>query len=366
MKIAQICFSGTGGHSSVVFSLVSADHKKNHEWFVGFIGNEDLSEVNECQAKKFKLHYKSFIFNKGQRIKAWYKLYKWLVLSKPLSVICHSSSMIFPCYAYSIIYPCKLISVEHQSNAHKKMTDWIFGFFSMLLSNQVILLTKNYLFELKKAYRPFFISSRFLLIPNGIDLSVFKCNKSNLSNITTSKEITLGMAARFAEPKRQMLLIHVVKMLNQIQSQYIFKLSFAGSGPNESHCKIFASELNIMSSVAFNGFLKEAELVNWFSDIDIYVHATDGETLSTSLLQAMSLRLPIIASNVSGVSNLLHQEDLYGILTPNKAKNFLDEVLSLVRSPEKYEKMIEQSYKKVSKEYSNDQMLKSYLRALSK
>ena len=62
MKIAQICFSGTGGHSSVVFSLVSADHKKNHEWFVGFIGNEDLSEVNECQAKKFKLHYKSFIF----------------------------------------------------------------------------------------------------------------------------------------------------------------------------------------------------------------------------------------------------------------------------------------------------------------
>lgn len=236
----------------------------------------------------------------------------------------------------------------------------------MLLSNQVILLTKNYLFELKKTYRRFFISSRFLLIPNGIDLNVFKCNKSNLLNITTSKEITLGMAARFAEPKRQMLLIDVVKKLNQIQSQYIFKLSFAGSGPNESHCKNFASELNIMPSVAFNGFLKEAELVNWFSDIDIYVHATDGETLSTSLLQAMSLRLPIIASNVSGVSNLLHQEDLYGILTPNRAKNFLDEVLSLVRSPEKYEKMIEQSYKKVSKEYSNDQMLKSYLRALSK
>ena len=42
MKIAQICFSGLGGHSGVVFPLISADLSKQHEWFIGFVGNTPI------------------------------------------------------------------------------------------------------------------------------------------------------------------------------------------------------------------------------------------------------------------------------------------------------------------------------------
>jgi glycosyltransferase involved in cell wall biosynthesis len=366
MKIAQICFSGTGGHTSVVFSLVAADNLKKHEWLIGFIGNEPLSDENAWQSKKFYLTHKHFLFRSGIRIRAWFKLYRWLKDERPMSIICHSTSMILPCFLYSIVHSSKLICVEHQANAHKNISDWVFGFFSMLLASKVIILTPTYLSELKKAYGLCWLSSRFSVIPNGIDLNIFSFNKNNLTDFSQVKEVTLGMAARFAKPKRQKLLIDLVRHLNQTQSDYTFKLSFAGDGPNYNDCQLFADQREVSSIVSFHGFLNESELIEWFRQIDLYVHATDGETLSTALLQAMSLGLPILASNVAGVTDLLHQEDSYGATAINTVINFAEKTLELVYSPDQHKQAIKMGYKKVARDYSNQKMLERYLAVLTK
>ena len=52
----------------------------------------------------------------------------------------------------------------------------------------------------------------------------------------------------------------------------------------------------------FDGFLSEDELI-LYKKMKIYLHLSKDETTSTSILQAMSLSLPIIASNIGGNKN---------------------------------------------------------------
>ena len=56
--------------------------------------------------------------------------------------------------------------------------------------------------------------------------------------------------------------------------------------------------------------------------INVYIHATDVETLSISILQAMSAGLPILASDVDGISNLLYQEARFGSCVANDEGSF--------------------------------------------
>jgi glycosyltransferase involved in cell wall biosynthesis len=364
MKIAQICFPGLGGHSSVVFSLISADITKQHEWLIGFIGNEPVSKSNIYQCNSYSINYKGFIYKKKSRLVAWLDLFRWLKKSQPKFVICHSVTMLLPCLLYSALTLSRLIMVEHTPNSQKKLAEWIFGFLSMLFSRQVIILTQNYLQEIKHSYKCFFMPSKFTIVPNGIDANVFKKTKVKQADFYKHREIILGMAARFSENKKHNLLIEALDYLNTTQSNFKFKLSLAGNGTTLKNCMLLAKDKKIDSLVDFKGFLNEAELVDWFQGIDIYLHATDGETLSTSILQAMSCGLPIIASDIPGVSNLLNQEEIYGIISKNDVSSFSNKIIDLVNSPDKMRDISENAMLKASSDYSNTKMLESYISVL--
>ena len=361
MNIAQICFSGLGGHSSVVFSLISADIKKNNYWLVGFVGNEPVSDQNLSQCLKHSVDYSYFLYKKPKRIYVWVQLFRWLQKSKPRYIICHSSSMIFPCFLYSKIYSARLVSVEHTPNSQKKTFEWIFGFLSMLLSSKVIILTHSYLKEIQKAYKNFYLSSRFTIVPNGIDTNVFKLSNSKPLSIHQKDEIILGMAARFSSQKKQDFLIELVESLNHSQSRYRFILKLAGDGETMKKCQILVQNKAINSSVIFSGFLEERELVDWFEGIDIYLHATDGETLSTSILQAMSCEVPIIASDIPGVTNLLKQEKVFGITSKNTILEFSNNIINLLSDPNTIKDITKNAREKVLSDYSNLEMLKKYI-----
>ena len=264
-----------------------------------------------------------------------------------------------------MIYSARLISVEHTPNSQKNFFEWIFGFLSMLLSSKVIILTHSYLEEIKKAYKKFYFSSRFTIVPNGIDANVFKPFKNQLLNINQNNEIILGMAARFSSQKKQDFLIELVESLNINQSRYKFKLKLAGDGETMSKCQTLVKQKGIDSSVIYSGFLEEQELVDWFKEINIYVHATDGETLSTSILQAMSCGLPIIASDIPGVSNLLNQEKVFGITSKNTIPDFSRKIINLLDTPSILVNISENAREKVLNDYSNIEMLKKYLISLS-
>jgi glycosyltransferase involved in cell wall biosynthesis len=72
-----------------------------------------------------------------------------------------------------------------------------------------------------------------------------------------------------------------------------------------------------IEQVNFSGVLDEQELIDFFVDLDIYVHSSLGETMSTSIMQAMACGLPVVCSNIDGINNVI-EHGKNGLLVESK------------------------------------------------
>ena len=170
------------------------------------------------------------------------------------------------------------------------------------------------------------------------------------------------MAARMVPDKLHHLLIEIFSENRVFFSQNNIKLLFAGDGIliNSLKKKILDEKINKL--IVFNGSLKEEELIKWFKKLDMYVHLSKDETTSTSIIQAMSMSLPIIASNIGGNKNLLKFKDKRSnlILVKNKKHDVYVKIEELIKNKEKRKKMSKLARITAEKFYSCERMFKDY------
>ena len=364
MKIAQICFSGLGGHSGVVFPLISADYSRDHEWFIGFVGNTQLLSDFRKRCHDLNINYAKFHFYSGLPFFQWIKLFFWLKKIGPNSIICHNPTFILPCKMYSLLHSSRLITVEHTNNKLKRIREWIFTYLSFILANSVVVLTKEYKNELKKFILKNFYEKKIFVISNGIDTNLFPLTDKIQGNKIANNSLNIGMAARFTETKMHELLIAMLKKIRESDTKFEVQLYFAGDGPKQKKLQDLVRYEGLESFVTFDGLLDERELANWYQKLDIYAHASSGETLSISLLQAMSCGLPIVASDVDGISNLLKQDQEYGYCISNDPMLFADAVINISKDRFKAKQMGLKASAMIKEKHSHKKMLCKYLSLL--
>ena len=77
-----------------------------------------------------------------------------------------------------------------------------------------------------------------------------------------------------------------------------------GDGDQKNELLKESAALQLTDRVEFTGMLAENELIDLMRSLDIYVHASMGETMSTAIMQAMASGKPIVASDVPGIKNM--------------------------------------------------------------
>jgi glycosyltransferase involved in cell wall biosynthesis len=361
LKIVQICYSGLGGHSGVAFPLVSADLDNKHDWSIGFVGNTSMIPDFKYKCQDLNIQYEQFKFRFGLPFIQWFQLFRWLRAINPESIICHNPSFIIPCKFYSIFYSARLLVVEHTNNKLKRNREWVFSYLSMLLAHVVVTLTPDYRNELKEKFSLSFQQKKFFIIPNGIDTNIFSFIKKDCAKRSRDQIFRIGMAARFSDSKKQDLLIEMMKHLNASKPEFSIHLSLAGNGPELIRVKNLVKSYDLGSIITFDGLLNESDLAKWYTTLDLYAHASSGETLSISILQAMSCGVPIIASDVDGISNLLNQDETYGLCIDNTDIFFADAASYISENASEARLMSDRASAVVKKYYSNRAMLENYL-----
>jgi Glycosyltransferase len=359
MRVCQITYSGFGGLGSVVFSLIEADIVDSNEWAIGFIGDLPLDYTYPPRCERNGVEFLSFRSVSGKPYRAWLELAGWLGKTKPDVVICHSINSIFACRWYAWRHRATLITVEHTSNQVKSRMGWLFSRLCMLMADRVVVLTDEYRKELRQAHGWLYRAAKVRLIPNGVDTAQF--HPSTSSAAKHGSTIKLGMAARFSFSKRQDLLVDVMVALANLRPDLSFELHFAGNGEEVQRVQALAGNSPDAAHIYFDGLLNEAQMAEWLRDLDVYVHATDGETLSTSLLQAMSTGLPIVASDVPGVNNLLGADTEYGLCVANDALSFAHAILKVAEGTGFSSVLATRARGRVLENYSHQVMLQRYL-----
>jgi glycosyltransferase involved in cell wall biosynthesis len=355
--ITQIAYTGFGGLGSVIFSLIAADTPQDRRWAIGFIGDQPLDPGYRFQCETAQIDHAAFQTLRGRPYAAWLRLSRWLGHTRPDVVVCHSLTSVLPCRWYAWWHRACLVVVEHTANEVKTQREWAASRLAMLLADRVVLLTDEYRAQLASTHRWLFRPHKIRIVPNGVDTATF--HPATTRRARTA--LRLGMAGRFSFSKKQGLLVMVTERVRQLRPELDVILSLAGDGPELERVRARAQGSPVAGAIHFEGLMTEHAVARWLRTLDIYVHATDGETLSTALLQAMATGLPIVASKIPGVQNLLGKPGEFGRCVDNDVNAFADAILECIDEPDHAARMGARARARAEAAYSQSVMLERYL-----
>jgi glycosyltransferase involved in cell wall biosynthesis len=305
LKLVQIVFSGLGGHSSVGFSLIDADLGRKYSHTVIFYGIEEVSEGYKNKCDEMGIDYFFVKKQAGLDIHSQKQIISLLKKIEPDIILLHAISIILPVSYYCLFHKTRLISVEHQSNELKTKKDWILSLLIMALSEKTVYLTGLYRAQVKKKLGFVFRSKKSKVINNGINTAVFNAVNDN-TGIDERQDKAIGMLSRFTENKDHLVLLEAFDLLlKKNDNRFKIKLLLAGDGVTKTNLLEKVAQLNLQDDVVFCGRLSEEESAIFLNKINLYVHASLGETMSTAIMQAMACKKPVIASDVTGINNML-------------------------------------------------------------
>lgn len=156
------------------------------------------------------------------------------------------------------------------------------------------------------------------LIPNGIAVERFRADHDGRRNWRrlhgfSAEDVLFVCVARFCQVKNHQLLVRAFGEAAK-QSDRIH-LVLLGEGPLEEMVRKQAAELCPKGRVHFLGVLPDVARVLNASDVFVLVSQSEGNPLS--LLEAMASRLPIVATSVGGIPELV-QNGREGILVQSE------------------------------------------------
>jgi glycosyltransferase involved in cell wall biosynthesis len=175
------------------------------------------------------------------------------------------------------------------------------------------------------------VSARTFTIPNGIEIDRFTQSIERLRNRSDlglpSDAWIFGAVGRLRPEKNHALLIRALAMLQRaVPSAW---LVIVGDGGLEHSLRRLARELHVLDRVALLGNRRDIpEILTCF---DAYCLPSAFEGMPISLLEAMASELPIVASDVVGIREFVHDADA-GLLCPyGDVDAFSDALLTLHR-----------------------------------
>lgn len=106
------------------------------------------------------------------------------------------------------------------------------------------------------------------------------------------------------------------------------KMSIVGDGLELNNVKEYVVSRKI-EDVTFHGHLVDQEKERIFKDADIYIFPSYFEGMPTSVLEAMAFGLPVITTNVGGLSDFF-QNGINGYMTDSKDPSIYAELITKV------------------------------------
>ena len=163
--------------------------------------------------------------------------------------------------------------------------------------------------------------------------------------------VNILMVARFDVPKRQLNLIRACEKLRDMP----WRLSFIGDGTKLEEARGYVEKRNLHDRVLFYGEMNNIEI--HLSKSQIFVLLSDYEGLPLSILEAMQVGLPIIASDVGGVKEAVIDSDNGFLIPKGKEQLLIQRLTELITDVSLRESMGLRSRELFNEKFTFDRML---------
>ena len=151
-------------------------------------------------------------------------------------------------------------------------------------------------------------------------------------------KIRLIAVGTLKESKGYGRLLRIVRRLRD--ENYPLRLYVLGAGPRQQELEDFVADHQLKDTVTFLGY--QTNPYKYVSKADLFVCASFAEGFSTAATEALIVGTPVCTVEVSGMKEMLGENDDWGIVTENSEealyqgiKGLLDDPHKLVRYREK-------------------------------
>ncbi len=208
-------------------------------------------------------------------------------------------------------------------------------------------------------------TKKISVIANGIDFEAFKPSDKTTArrrlNLPQDKTIIINVGG-LSPVKDQKILIEAASQI--IANKPDLLLVLVGEGETRKELEALVQSKGLQEQVHFTGFQKVTKIPDWLNSADIFVLTSVSEGNPNIILEAMSSGLPIIATAVGGIPEMIRDGE-EGLLIPPRSPEALAEKLNtLLGDPELQKKLSQNALKTVQSNYASWEKQASQLKAL--
>jgi colanic acid/amylovoran biosynthesis glycosyltransferase len=141
----------------------------------------------------------------------------------------------------------------------------------------------------------------------------------------------LVCVGRLCEQKGQLLLIEAAKNLQE--QQIDFELILAGDGEMRAEIESLIVQYRLQEKVKITGWISSAEVRNTILASQILVLPSFAEGLPVVIMEAMSLRRPVISTYIAGIPELLIHRENGWLCVAGDVRNLTDTLREALLTP---------------------------------
>jgi len=215
--------------------------------------------------------------------------------------------------------------------------------FRALLSRAEAILTKTQ--EMKRRIENLVGAGKkkIYVVYNGVDIDLFNADKySKYRRVTGKKRILFVGGLRKIKGVKYLIMAmgHVLKKTTDVE------LTIVGDGPQLGFLKRLVQSLNIQGYIRFVGRVEHEEIPMYMIRSDIFVLPSLYEGLPNVIIEALAMGLPVIATRVGGVPEII-QDGVNGYLVePRDVLNLANKICLLLLDDKRREGIRNNNLKK--------------------
>jgi len=193
---------------------------------------------------------------------------------------------------------------------------------------------------------------------SGIDLETFQKppsrSEARMVLGLSDDDYVIGNVARLWPEKEQDKIIEAAALLAESYPQ--LKFLIVGDGPLEEALKSQVEQANLQKTVLLPGFRKD--LTHVLSALDIFAFPSSAEGTPMVIYAAMAMALPIVASPVSGVGEVLRDNETALLIPPANGQALAQAIEKLLNNQDVADQLGKEAKKSVEVHYSVEHAVK--------
>jgi len=194
-------------------------------------------------------------------------------------------------------------------------------------------------------------------VANGLDLEEIKSLKITTAQIKDELQIApgcniVGTVARFTEQKGLQYFVEAAKLIKQQIPNC--KFIIVGDGELKNSLIDLAQNIGVYQDIIFTGYRSDA--LSIMSAFDIFVLPSLWEGMPYTILEAMALKKPVVATHVFGNSEIVLNAKTGNLVPPRDSVAISKAVTTLLKNKQEAKKMGENGFHRIKTDFSGKKM----------